>query len=640
MLAMRGMRFYLLNTVFALIGLFVAASPAQVTVSPSSLSFANTYIGLATTTKNFTLKNTGTTSATINSVTSSCIEFKLGFGAAPATLAPGKTTSYSIYFAPDAAQTFNCSYTISVAGANDLTVSVSGTGLQSNAIVSASPSSLSFPNQAVGTVSAAQTITISNTGTAAVRLSGITIVPPTFSYSSSSLPITINPNSSTTIKVGYTPAYVTSETGAIGFTFDHIPNQVVDLTGNGEVATSLGITSTATLPGATQGAQYQANVVAASGTAPYTFSLKPGSVLPTGLSLSNAGLISGTVASTVAIGNSSFSIGVKDANGTTASRTFTLNVGAPTGSACNNIWWSVSGTTVPIVPLTDLATATYFGEEGGLYAGGSNVRPPAHDTDGTIFAKGIVPLDANGNYSPTGKYVLLGIGESTALDEFTEFLSLARYDPALNSSLVLVDGAQGGATPHLLASLSSPYWSTIQNNYLPDQGVTANQVVAVWIEDTNGITSGTFPHDMAGMQTDYETVMNNVHTLFPNLKLAYFSSRIYAGYSNGVAKIDPEPYAYEAGFAVKNAIGDQINGNLNLNYNPNLGPVMAPWMSWGPYYWANGLLPRSDGLVWTCQDLQADGTHPSSPSGELKVAGRLLNFFKTDDTTTAWFLHP
>src|SRR5207249_897609 len=123
-------------------------------------------------------------------------------------------------------------------------------------------------------------------------------------------------------------------------------------------------------------------------------------------------------------------------------------------------------------------------------------------------------------------------------------------------------------------------WNTIINNYLPDQGVTANQVVAVWMEDSNGIASGTFPGDMTGMQANYESDMNNLHTLFPNLKLVYFSSRIYAGYSNGVAAINPEPYAFESGFAVKNAIGDQLNGASNLNYDPALGVVKAPWMSW------------------------------------------------------------
>lgn len=636
--AMRRIGFNVVNSILV-IGLLAGAS-AQVTSSPSSLQFADTYVGLDTTTKNITIRNTGTASATINAITSSCPEFKLASGQTPVTLAPSTTTSYSMYFAPDSAQAFSCDYTLTVTGASNVVVPLSGTGLQSSAIVSTSPTLLSFANQAVGTPSATQIITISNTGTGPINVTGIAIVPPTFSYAAGSLPITINAGASTTIKVGYSPQYVTSETGAVALTFDQVPSQVVDLTGNGVVSSALVIANIGSLPASTQGAAYQATLIGESGTSPYTFSLKPGSTLPSGLTLSSAGLISGTVGSTVTSGNHTFSIGVKDANSKSASKTFTLYVGKPTGSNCNSISFDISNTTTPIVPITDLATGSYLGEEGGLYPNGSNVRPAAHDTDGKVFAKGIVPLDVNGNYDPNGKYVMIGLGESTALDEFTQFVSLARYDPALNSALVIVDGAQGAATPHLLSSISSPYWNTILNNYLPDQGVTANQVVAIWMEDSNGIAKGTFPHDMVSMQGDYETIMNDVHTLFPNLKLFYFSSRIYAGYSAGVAKINPEPYAYEAGFAVKNAIQDQLNGNANLNYNPNKGAVMAPWMSWGPYYWANGLLPRSDGWEWTCQDLQADGTHPSYPAGDMKVAGQLLNFFKTDDTTTPWFLHP
>src|SRR5207302_5200495 len=69
-------------------------------------------------------------------------------------------------------------------------------------------------------------------------------------------------------------------------------------------------------------------------------------------------------------------------------------------------------------------------------------------------------------------------------------------------------------------------------------------------------------------------------------------------------------------------------------------PVVAPWMSWGPYYWSNGMLGRKDGLEWDCADFSADGTHPSSTNGQLKVATALMNFLKTDDTTTPWYLVP
>ena len=636
--ATRRMLFYFANC-FLVCGLFLVAASAQITSTPTSLAFANTYVGLTSASKSILITNTGTAATTITAITSSCREFQLASGQTPSILQPKGSTSFSTVFVPDSATTFSCTYTLTQKTGSPLVVPMTGTGLASKAVVSVSPSALNFPNQAEGTASASQLVTISNTGTAAVKLQGLTITPPTFIISPVTLPITIDAGSSTTVSVTYNPTRVTSETGVLGLGFNQLPIKVVDLIGNGSVATALSLLNLPTLPAATQGAAYQATLQAAAGTPPYTFSLKPGSTLPTGLTLSSTGLISGTIASTVTKGNYTFTAGVKDNAKANTTRLFTLSVGKATGSTCNNISYDVPGTTTPMTALTDLATGSYQGEEGGLYPEGSNVRPPSHDSDGVAFADAIVPLDSNGNYSPTGKYVLLSLGESTALDEFSEFLPLAIADPAKNSALVFVNGAQGGATPNLLSSTSSPYWNTILNNYLPDQGVTAEQVVAVWIEDTNGIAKGSFPGDMTQMQGNYETEMNNVHTFFPNAKLVYFSSRIYAGYSDGVAKIDPEPYAYEAGFAVKNAIGDQLNGNANLNYNSALGPVEAPWMSWGPYYWANGLLGRSDGFVWTCQDLQSDGTHPSG-TGDLKVAGQILNFFKTDDTTTPWFLHP
>jgi hypothetical protein len=63
----------------------------------------------------------------------------------------------------------------------------------------------------------------------------------------------------------------------------------------------------------------------------------------------------------------------------------------------------------------------------------------------------------------------------------------------------------------------------------------------------------------------------------------------------------------------------------------------APWLAWGPYLWADGRKPRSDGLIWECTDFISDGTHPSD-AGRTKVAQLLLSFFKTDSTATIWFL--
>ena len=81
-------------------------------------------------------------------------------------------------------------------------------------------------------------------------------------------------------------------------------------------------------------------------------------------------------------------------------------------------------------------------------------------------------------------------------------------------------------------------------------------------------------------------------------------------------------------------IEEQIKGAPELNYLDG----HAPWLSWGPYLWADGMRAREDGLTWACADLvTSDGTHPSDV-GQRKVAGMLVDFLKSDTTARPWFV--
>jgi hypothetical protein len=645
----RTTRRTMLYPAFFFVLVVTAITPAlsqttDLSASPSSLSFGQTYVGKASgsqvVTINYLLKSGN---VVIESIKFDCAGYGIASGVAPFTLNTGqKLTHYSIFFQPTAVQTYNCNFILSLGDGTSLIVPLSGTGAQTSAAPALNVSSMSFPNQTVGTTSAPQTVTITNNGNSVSTLNTITLSPASFTTSTVTLPYAIASKTSLTFSLYYTPSSVTSETGALDLTYKETPDNGISLTGNGVAATALTISSSPTLPQGTQNSAYQATLATSGGIGPYTWALSPTSTLPSGLTLSSAGIISGTLASSVTAGNYQFTVQVTDqSNGAAASTTFFFSVYANLGDNCNDISYNDPNTGTPLVAINDLGTGSFEGSQGGLYPNGSNTRPSSQDSYGVSLAQGIQPLDSNGNPSPTGKYVLLAVGESTLQNEFNRFLPIANADPTKNPNLVIVNGAQGGATPDNFTATNSVYWLTTLNNYLPQNGVTANQVVAALVEDTDGIATGTFPSDITTLQSQYETMMETMLTLFPNLKMVYFSSRVYGGYSNGVGSPDnPEPYAYEVGFAVKWAIQDQLNGNANLNYNPALGPVVAPWMSWGTYYWSNGLLGRSDGLVWDCEDFSADGTHPSSTFGQLKVASAILRFLKTDDTTIPWYLKP
>jgi hypothetical protein len=169
---------------------------------------------------------------------------------------------------------------------------------------------------------------------------------------------------------------------------------------------------------------------------------------------------------------------------------------------------------------------------------------------------------------------------------------------------------------------------------LASRDVTPNQVQVAWIKNVR-TGGGAFPEKAETLQADLADIVRALKIRYPNVRLAYLSSRT-RGYTYW-SGLSPEPAAFESGFAVKWLVEQQIAGDPALNYDPDAGPAVAPYLSWGPYLWIDGLNPRSDGLVWPQEDLVRDCTHPSD-SGVAKVAAQLLDFFKTDTTTQPWFL--
>lgn len=308
------------------------------------------------------------------------------------------------------------------------------------------------------------------------------------------------------------------------------------------------------------------------------------------------------------------------------------------------------------IPLSDMTPAqSYLGFEGGLHPGGNTI-PSSHLAAGIARARAIQPLDVNGNPSASGRYVLISIGMSNTTQEFCSggtpgtctswsFMGQAEADPAVNrSTLVIVNGARGGQTASAWVSPTSAEYDRIRDTWLIPSGLSEQQVQIAWVKVANANPNTSLPStasDASTLVSQMGTIARTLKQRYINLQQVFFSSRIYAGYAT--TSLNPEPYAYESGFAVKWIVQAQIDqvqqGSIvdaragDLDYRT----AGAPWIGWGPYLWAAGTTPRSDGTIWTIGDLASDGTHPSQ-SGQAKVGTMLLTFFKTSPVTSCWFL--
>ena len=179
---------------------------------------------------------------------------------------------------------------------------------------------------------------------------------------------------------------------------------------------------------------------------------------------------------------------------------------------------------------------------------------------------------------------------------------------------------------------AQPWTVTVRR--IENAGVTPEQVQIAWIKLANKVPRGTLEEHGKKLESDTLAVIQNAKARFPNLKIAYLSSRIYGGYTMGA--LNPEPYAYESAFPARWLIQRQIKGDSALNHDSSQGEVKAPLLLWGPYLWADGVTPRkADGLVYLRDDLGGDGTHPS-PAGREKVARLMLAFYKTNPLARSW----
>lgn len=189
---------------------------AAATFSPTSLTFANQAVGTTSASQTITLKNTGTAALQITGVSASAgfVETDTCSGT---SLTVNSTCTLTVSFAP--VTMGNITGTAQVVanlpgGYASVALAGTATGV---AKVLISPTSLAFGNIAVNAVSASQTITVSNVGTATATLN-LPVLSTDYKLIASTCGTTLNAGATCTLSIAYAPTASGLNNGSLTLT--------------------------------------------------------------------------------------------------------------------------------------------------------------------------------------------------------------------------------------------------------------------------------------------------------------------------------------------------------------------------------------------------------------------------------------
>ena len=196
------------------------ASAASISVSPAFINFPDQSVGVASSAVNVTVSNSGGTSAQVTGITiSGANSGDFSTTAVPALTVPGGgSVTIPVKFTPGATGARSALLTvIDNSGGSNHTVSLAGNGINAQPVgVNVTPSSIVFPNQAIGTFSAGVPVTITNNTTASVQITGFLFSGTNasdFMASGARTPIALTPGQSTSVNIVFRPSGAGTRTG-------------------------------------------------------------------------------------------------------------------------------------------------------------------------------------------------------------------------------------------------------------------------------------------------------------------------------------------------------------------------------------------------------------------------------------------
>ncbi|MFB3922304.1 MAG: SBBP repeat-containing protein [Terriglobia bacterium] len=260
-----------------LVKIGTADAPA-VALSPQKLTFADKATGFTSDEQTITLTNSGSAALSITSIVAHG-DFAVAGTTTCADLlaAGGATCAINVTFTPTTTGDRTGDVTITDnAGGSPHVIPLTGKGITPAPAVTLDPTSLEFTDQTYNTTSAAQTITLTNSGTAALTITAIAITGDFAQTNDCPVsPATLAVNASCTFGVTFTPKSSGERTGTITIT-DNGSNatsgkHTAGLKGNGLAVFTLTSDTTTTI--VTRGVDSTTFAIKAQGPADFTSSV-------------------------------------------------------------------------------------------------------------------------------------------------------------------------------------------------------------------------------------------------------------------------------------------------------------------------------------------------------------------------------
>ncbi|MGA9571888.1 MAG: choice-of-anchor D domain-containing protein, partial [Candidatus Acidiferrales bacterium] len=220
---------------------FNTTATGSISIAPTTLTFGSQAVGTTSATQTVAVSNTGGTTVTFTSIVTSGDFAGATLAQCPSIAVEATPCTFQISFKPTATGTRTGAITFTDnATGSPQTVTLTGTGTAaSGGTITIAPASLTFGGQAVGTTSAGQNVTVSNTGGTAVTFTNIVTSGDFAGATLAQCPSLAVEAEPCVFSITFKPTATGTRNGAITFTDNATGSpQTVTLTGTGTPGTA------------------------------------------------------------------------------------------------------------------------------------------------------------------------------------------------------------------------------------------------------------------------------------------------------------------------------------------------------------------------------------------------------------------